>query len=356
MKRRSAIQTLFVSVYILLVIPSLLFADSVEYLYDDLGRLVRVTGASNNRMLYQYDEVGNLMSITKETSAPQALPPVLHIIEPDILLVGNNYNIAITGQNLLTTSSITSDNPYVAVTLTAAIDTKITAVLSVSSSASPGTVNITVTTSYGSANMSINIYKISITPQTIGIFPAKTGSLSVSLTPSASKDLKVAVVNNNPDIIETTQSSITIPAGTSAGFTVKALKGGTGTINIGSTEAMIYVFEDGSLMNAMPVSVYIEESKSVSGAATASLPVSVYIEQPAVVDATTASLPVSVFIEQSTAVNAIAVTMPVSVYMEQPSVVNATTVSMPVSAYIEQSSTVDAIVVSPLVSAQISSQ
>ena len=356
MKCRTALQAfILISLHIFLLTPSLLFADSVEYLYDDLGRLVRVTKPDNTRVLYYYDEVGNLLSITKETSTPQALPPMVQGIDPDIFLVGGAYNIAITGQNLFTTSSIATDNPDISVKLTAAIDTKIVAVLSISSGASSGQANLTVTTTYGSASMTINLYKLAIMPEVMGLFPGKTSSFSVSLTPSAPEDLKVAVINNNPDIIET-QSSVTIPAGASAGLTVKALKGGGGTINIGGTEAMVYVFEDGALMNAMPVSVYIEESKSVSGAATTSLPVSVYIEQPAAVDAATASLPVSVFIEQSTAVDATAATMPVSVYIEQPTAVNAIAVSSPVSAYIEQSSTVDAIAVSPLVSAEISSQ
>jgi YD repeat-containing protein len=270
-------------------------AETVNYIYDDLGRLIRVTDENNQRVLYQYDKVGNLMSITTEDSAAQALPPVLEGIDPDIFIVGEDYNVAITGQNLLTTSSITTDNSNITIRSFAAIDKQINMHLSIENSASSGQANLTVTTSYGSASMAINLYKLVITPDTLGLFPSQTGSMSVSLSPSASEDLEVEIINNNPGIIET-QSSVIIPAGAGISFTVKALKAGMGTINIGDTEAMVYVYENGTLMNAMPVSVYIESSVD---ATTVSSPASVKVEQLTPVEATIATMPVSVEISSS---------------------------------------------------------
>ncbi len=140
------------------ILPSFAIADEVNYLYDDTGRVVRVLKGTE-RLLYQYDEVGNLLSISEETSTPQALPPVLQGIDPDIFLIGSNYYVTLTGQNLLTTTSITSDNPNITIKNIAAIDTKIHALLNVASSAFPGQANITVTTSYGSASIAINLYQ-----------------------------------------------------------------------------------------------------------------------------------------------------------------------------------------------------
>jgi YD repeat-containing protein len=37
----------------------------VQYFYDDLGRLVRVVDQNGNVATYQYDAVGNLLSITR---------------------------------------------------------------------------------------------------------------------------------------------------------------------------------------------------------------------------------------------------------------------------------------------------
>jgi YD repeat-containing protein len=161
----------------------------------------------------------------------------------------------------------------------------------------------------------------------------KEDSVAQALPPAIEgEDLEVDIINNNPDIIDI-QSSVIIPAGASTGITVKALKAGMGTITIGNTEAMVYVYEDGTLMNAVPVSVYIESS----------------------VDATTVSSPLSVMIEQWPPVEATTVTVPVSVYVEESSAVSSITASSPVSAYIGESSTVNAITVSPPVSTKINS-
>ncbi|MBI5674450.1 MAG: RHS repeat protein [Nitrospirae bacterium] len=274
---------------IFFILPSLTSGDSVDYSYDDNGRLVRTSNADNIRVLYQYDEVGNLISIFKETSTPQAVPPVLQSIDPDIFLIGNNYNVVITGQNLLTTSSVTSDNPDISIKFIESIDTKIIALLSIAGTASPGQANITVTTSYGSVSMSINLYRANISPDSIALFPIFTASLSVSLTPSALTDVTVSIENKNPDVIDT-PFSVTIPAGGAADFTVTALSGGTGIIKIATAEATVFVIGDDSPIRSMPVSVSMGHMPD--GSILFSHQVSV--EWYAVVNATILSIPVSV--------------------------------------------------------------
>src|SRR3990172_4580097 len=172
------------ALFFLLVPISFAFGDSANYFYDDIGRLVRVA-RDTERVLYQYDEVGNLVSIIIENSVAQALPPVLEDIDPDIFLIGENYQIVITGHNLLTTSSVTSDNTNVSIKNVAAKDTMLLATFSIGSGASPGQANITVKTSYGSASLSINGYRSDIAPSGVTLFPGSTASLSVSLTPPA---------------------------------------------------------------------------------------------------------------------------------------------------------------------------
>src|SRR5260370_33941725 len=46
---------------------------SVQYVYDSLGRLTKVVDPSGNVATYNYDAVGNLLSITRTTSSPSAL-------------------------------------------------------------------------------------------------------------------------------------------------------------------------------------------------------------------------------------------------------------------------------------------
>lgn len=268
-------KNLYLAVFFLfsfLFLASPIAADEVSYLYDDAGRLVRVVKGAE-AILYQYDEVGNLISISRD-SGGQASPPLLHSIDPDSVVVGASYNVTITGENLLTTTSVTSDNPNIVIKNISSLNTRINATISITGGATPGQFAITVTTSYGSASIGINLYKVNIAPEAVTLFPGSPASLSVSLIPSAPKDVAAAVSNRNPDIIET-QSSVTVPAGGSASLTVKAIKGGMGTIQIGSSEATVEVIEGGFMLSASPVSVLLEAITGVTVAYAS--PVGVYV-------------------------------------------------------------------------------
>lgn len=316
------------SILFLLFIPFLLIssaiADEVNYFYDDAGRLVKVLKGTE-RLFYQYDEVGNLISISTESSTPGTSPPVLQGINPDIFLIGTTQNVTITGQNLLTTSSITSGNPNITIKNIAAIDTKIQATISIASSASLGQANITVTTSYGSANITISLHEAIIIPVALSLFSASTATLKVSLNPPATRNVKISIKNKTVDIIST-QNSVTVPAGGQTDLTVKALKDGTGTIQIGSAEATVLVIGGDGVINANPVSVSI--GAVPDGSVLSSNPVSV--AWPASVDSLV-SMPVSV--EWPTVSAGTAVSRQISA--EWPTVSAAIVVSVPVCVKIE---------------------
>jgi YD repeat-containing protein len=56
---------LFISLSVLLIlIPTISFTGSVNYVYDDNNRLIRVVGESGTEIEYQYDEVGNRLAVT----------------------------------------------------------------------------------------------------------------------------------------------------------------------------------------------------------------------------------------------------------------------------------------------------
>jgi hypothetical protein len=134
-------------------------SDSVDYTYDDTGRLVRVVNSlTDTRILYHYDKVGNLKAVYKEENSPAGTsPPVIEGIDIDTLLPCETYYVIITGQNFLTTTDILSDNPDVTVKIIASIDTVVSAVITVSCDASSGQATLTVTTAYGSDTISVNV-------------------------------------------------------------------------------------------------------------------------------------------------------------------------------------------------------
>lgn len=388
---------LIIFTFLIPILISSALADEANYFYDDSGRLVRVAKGTEG-IIYQYDEVGNLLSITKGTINTNA-SPVISSITPDVLFIGQTTPVIIKGQNLFTTKSITSSNPSLSIKTINVTDTEIKAEISVSSSASPGTANITVTTSYGSASIGVTLSssKLSFSPGQLALMIGSSGSITATINPSLGKDLTIAIKSSDPSVVSAPEL-LTIPSSGTATFTVNALKEGISTISSGDTNTVVFVagpstpgslpYGEEIVNKAGPVSVYIESlsgsptisSSPVSayiksqagGSSIASLPVSVYLNTPpgdasvvslpvstiiakeSITDASTQSLPVSIRIESSS-VNASTMTLPVSAYIEPASSNNSTTASLPVSVYIEPA-TGNATIASLPVSVKISPQ
>ena len=55
--------------------PFIVQAAQVQYVYDELGRLVRVINEQGDVATYNYDPVGNLLSIERETAASLSVCP-----------------------------------------------------------------------------------------------------------------------------------------------------------------------------------------------------------------------------------------------------------------------------------------
>ena len=317
--------------------PSLSTAGSVNYIYDDTGRLIKAISETGDTAIYNYDPVGNLISITRATA--QQLPPVLQGINPDIIFTRTvnpvTVSIALTGENLISTENIWADNSGVIVNYFTATDTSITVNATVLSDASLGATKINVSTLYGTASIPLNVAKLYFDPAQVTTVVG-TADITARIE-GLSKDYTVTLNNQNPDIISA-PASISVPAGSSAAFTVNALKEGTGVITAENTGLTVYV------------------TQPFTGDATASAEsVSVYIKPSSLVEGTTVALPISVYVEQPSSVDGITVTSPVSVYIKPSSLVAGTTVSSPVSAYIKEQPIVDGTVVSLPVSTKISS-
>ncbi len=67
MKRIAAgLTAVFISVFMQIILPSLSFGDFAYYLYDDADRLRAAIDSQSNEIVYEYDEVGNLISVTEK--------------------------------------------------------------------------------------------------------------------------------------------------------------------------------------------------------------------------------------------------------------------------------------------------
>jgi len=100
-RKRTLIGLIFL--FILSFVPPLRAQSgaSVQYVYDALGRLTTVVDPSSNVATYNYDAVGNLLSITRTTASPSAL--AIFGFSPSQGSVGQT--VVIQGQNFSTTPS-----------------------------------------------------------------------------------------------------------------------------------------------------------------------------------------------------------------------------------------------------------
>lgn len=66
-------------------------SDQAQYFYDELGRLVGVVDGQGNAAVYNYDAVGNLLSIQRFTTGTTGIG--IFLIAPSSALVGANVEI-----------------------------------------------------------------------------------------------------------------------------------------------------------------------------------------------------------------------------------------------------------------------
>ncbi|MDP3110719.1 MAG: RHS repeat domain-containing protein [Thermodesulfovibrionales bacterium] len=314
-----------------LVLISTVSAENTNYFYDNLGRVIKAVSETGAAATYNYDAVGNLLSVSTQTTKP--LPPVLNSVTPDIVFAGATMTIAIRGANLFTTESVWSGNGIIINSFTSS-DTVITANITLPYDMPLGTTTVNVKTLYGSASINLDVYNLTLEPATKYLLAGETVIITAGITPSISRDLNLSINNKNPDVIEASQS-VAIPSGGNGTFTVRALSQGTGIVDIGGVIGTIFVTPSLSgdvSTSGAPISVYIESS-SVD-AATISAPVSAYMEPSISVDAVESGAPVSVYKEEPLSVDAVESGGPVSVYKEEPLSVDATAITAPVSAEI----------------------
>jgi hypothetical protein len=298
------------------LLPLIASGDSVNYFYDELGRLSRVSKGTSG-VLYKYDDLGNLESITNHDIV--ASQPELYSIDPETVFNGSRMFVNISGINLFTTESVTSDNPALVIENVNATDTKITADMTAGST---GSATITVTTEYGTANIGVSMSgsALKMSPPQTALSPGSSGSLNLSIDPAIANDVRIKLKNSNNSVVSSPEW-VLVPSSGSVNFDIDTIQEGVSRISAGVAESAIFVTRPfgGYTGITTPTSKLISvaiDSPSGSAPATAT-PISVSIDQPTGSSPATAS-PVSVSID-SPAGNSPAVSAPLSVAVDSPS-------------------------------------
>lgn len=182
---------------------NLSLGGAVSYVYDDLGRLAAVVDQAGETAIYNYDAVGNLLSISRSSSAQTAIAaftPGEGQVGTSVTIRGSGFNTTL-GQNAVTFNGV----PAV---VTAATTTQITT--SVPAGAATGA--ISVTTPSGPATSSSPFKVVSPTAPTITGFAPAVGPVGTTLTVNGTNFESVATnnrvkVNRTGAVITSTSAS-----------------------------------------------------------------------------------------------------------------------------------------------------
>jgi hypothetical protein len=264
----------FLPCFIFIIRPSMSAAESANYIYDEMGRLNMAVSQSGDAAVYKYDEVGNLISITREAVNPE--PPLLTGITPQYAFIGNEISITVEGSNLITTTSVKADNPGIRIVHYSAGDNSVKVDTQFQSSAPLGPAVFTITTLFGSASISLDVLALSFTPATVTLAGGTTANITAQIN-GLTSDYNLVLTNQNPDIISV-PSSLIVPASGGSTFEVTALANGAGVITAGNSGLQVYVtdpFVGSGTISSRPVSVFVDDLYQRAG--VASRPVSALI-------------------------------------------------------------------------------
>lgn len=153
MKQRSFIKSCAsILLAILFACPLSLSADQAQFVYDELGRLLGVEDGQGNVATYEYDRVGNLLSISRNS----VITPVIVTSMPASTDLGATTTLILTGTGLWP-ATVTVSNADILATVQSGTQTSLTVLLTIPNVTTLGTATVTVTTFGGAATANINI-------------------------------------------------------------------------------------------------------------------------------------------------------------------------------------------------------
>jgi YD repeat-containing protein len=125
---------------------------SVQYVYDVLGRLTTVVDPSGNVATYNYDAVGNLLSITRSTTSPTALAilgftPAQGGIGQTVVIQGQNFSATPSANTVKFNGTTTA--------VTAAATNSLTTTVPAGATTGPISVTVGSSTATSSSNFSV---------------------------------------------------------------------------------------------------------------------------------------------------------------------------------------------------------
>ncbi|MDA8079239.1 MAG: RHS repeat protein [Nitrospiraceae bacterium] len=221
----------------LTICPSLSGASSVQYIYDNLGRLIMTVSGSGTKIIYGYDAAGRVISVTRTSENQQA--PVLTGINPQNAFIGTQVSLTISGSNLLTTTAVKTNNPNIQIINFTASNNSVTIQAQIQKTATVGPATLTITTQSGSADITLNLISLSFTPSLIVLTSGASQNITAHIE-GLTSNYNLILKNQNPGVILAPQS-VTVPVAGSATFIINALSQGNSAITAGNSGLSVFV-------------------------------------------------------------------------------------------------------------------
>src|ERR1700694_2506201 len=146
--------------------------NSLQYFYDDIGRLTKVIDSSGNVATYTYDAIGNILKITRSSIAPTALA-ILNFA-PQQGGVGTTVTIQGQGFNATAAQNAVTINGSAATVVSATVTSL---VITVPTGATTGPISVTANGQTASSDRNFTVIQA---PAILSINPKVTVSSSVA--------------------------------------------------------------------------------------------------------------------------------------------------------------------------------
>jgi YD repeat-containing protein len=206
-----------------------------QYFYDDDGQLIKVIDSSGNLITYNYDQVGNITSITRG-QAPASGTLAIFDFTPQMGPAGTNVTIQGQGFNATPSSNTVQFNGALATVISA---TTSTLVVSVPASATTGPISVTVATATATSSSNFTFIPtptiLSVTPRGVVSSPSgiTTANLQVTGAYLTNSTFSFAPASN-PSPIQVSSATVN-PGGTSATLSIAVAPGIIGNFALVAT-------------------------------------------------------------------------------------------------------------------------
>jgi YD repeat-containing protein len=199
-------------VWVTILAPQPARAQSIQYMYDELGRLIAVVDPGGDTAVYHYDAVGNVLSIARHASSQVSIvsfTPGSGPVGTQVRIFGTGFSSTIA-QDTVTFNGTTA-------TISSATATQL--VVTVPSGATTGTIGVTAPG--GSATSAATFTVASVAAPTITSFTPSIGVAGTSVSVTGTNFDTTA--SNDRVKVNTTLATVSSVTSTSLGTTIPAL-------------------------------------------------------------------------------------------------------------------------------------